>query len=153
MGRENAHSRSSAALEQQIRFSRALKQTSLVLALAPRAAKLGHCWRLLRVFAHRVGNSKRNIVVSMWLSETEELSSGLCSLMDVLHLCKSSHRISSLGTTIFCSHDTFPPCVQRWRTPRPRDVKSPCKSGMWAGPPHLAPSWCVWKGGLGRFRQ
>jgi len=43
MDRENAQRRSSAALEQQVRFSRALQQTSLTLALAPRAGELGRC--------------------------------------------------------------------------------------------------------------
>lgn len=145
--------RSSAARWQQMRFSRALKQTSLVLSLPPRAAELGHCWRLLNAFAHRVGSSKRSIVVSMQLSEREELSSGLCSLVDALHLYKSFQGITSLGTTMFGSHDSLPPCVQRRWTPRPGDRKPLCKSGGWAGPPHLAPASRVWKGGLGRFRQ
>jgi len=46
-------------------------------------------------------------VVSMLLLETEEMNTGLCSLMDLLHLCKSSHCITSLGSTIFCSHDSI----------------------------------------------
>lgn len=42
VGRE-MHKAGLQQLQQQIRFSRALKQMSLVLALASRAAELGHC--------------------------------------------------------------------------------------------------------------
>lgn len=127
-------------LQQQIRLSGALKHMSLALALASRAAELGHCWRFWRFFAHWAGNSKGNIVVSLWLSQTKELSSGLCSLVDVLHLCKSSHCITGLGMTVFCCPSSSL-CMQRWQTPMPRDMKPLCNSAMWAGPLHLTPSW------------
>lgn len=71
-------------------------------------------------------NSKRNIVVSMQLSETGELSSALCLLMDVLHSCKCSLHLTNLGPATFNSHKSFPPWVQRWWTPRPRVVKPLC---------------------------
>lgn len=106
MGRE-MHRAGLQQLQQHIRFSRALKQMSLVLALASRAAELGHCWRFWKFFAGWAGNSKRNVVVSLRLSQREELSSGLCSLVDVLHLCKSSHCITGLGMTILSIFGCF----------------------------------------------
>lgn len=140
MGRE-MHKAGLQQLQQHIRFSRALKQMWLVLALTSRAAELGHCWRFWKFFARWAGNSKRNIVVSLRLWQREELSSGLCSLVDVLHLCKSSHCITGLGMTVFCHPSSSSLCMQRWQSPRPRDMKPLCNSAMRAGPPQLTPSW------------